>query len=319
MDAKKIGSEIKGYLFMLLGCIAYGTSTSLLLAPNSIVAGGVSGLSVLVNLINENIPVGMISIVFNLPILILGIKWQGWKFIIRCLITIVTLGVVTDIIALLPPLTEDGLLASLYGGICQGIGIGLFVKYEFSSGGTELLGRLISRFIRFLKIPVCVCILDAIIVIAGAVATTNPNNMLYALIVVFVSMKVSEIVLVGLEKSKLCIIITDKGKEISDLLVHNSPRGVTMFKGQGMYTYKEHDVLLTCVKNRQLTQLKQLVNSVDKQAFIIINESIEVRGKGFDSLQKDVEETLSLHEKDKATQPVSEKEAEVAIAAEKTE
>ena len=251
MDPKKIANEIKGYLFMLLGCIAYGTSTSLLLAPNSIVAGGVSGLSVLVNLINENIPVGMISIVFNLPILILGIKWQGWKFIIRCLITIVTLGVVTDIIALLPPLTEDGLLASLYGGICQGIGIGLFVKYEFSSGGTELLGRLISRFIRFLKIPVCVCILDAIIVIAGAVATTNPNNMLYALIVVFVSMKVSEIVLVGLEKSKLCIIITDKGKEISDLLVHNSPRGVTMFKGQGMYTYKEHDVLFTCIKNIQ--------------------------------------------------------------------
>ena len=92
----------------------------------------------------------------------------------------------------------------------------------------------------------------------------------------------------GLEKSKLCIIITDKGEELSKVLIQNSPRGVTMMNGQGMYTMKEHNVLLTCVKNRQLTQLKQLVKSVDESAFIIINESVEVRGKGFQGME-DVE------------------------------
>ena len=177
-------------------------------------------------------------------------------------------------------------MASLYGGVCQGIGIGLFVRYEFSSGGTELLGRIISRFIKILNIPVCVGILDGIIVVLGAVVTKNPNNMLYALIVVFVSTKVSEVLLVGLYKSKLCIIITDKGKEISEMLLHNSPRGITMLEGQGMYTQKEHDVLLTCVKNGQLTQLKQIVKSIDSHAFIIINDSAEVRGQGFKSLNE---------------------------------
>ena len=209
MTKKAILTEAKGYVFMLVGCLMYALSTRLFLAPNSIVAGGVSGLSVLINLLNEKIPIGLISIAINVPILVAGIKFQGWKFIYRCLVTIVTLGVVTDIFEVLPALTTDGVLASLYGGVCQGIAIGLFVRFEFSSGGTELLGRLISRFVKVLKIPVCVGILDAIIVIAGAIVTKNPANMLYALIVVFVSTKVSEIILVGLDKSKLCFIISE--------------------------------------------------------------------------------------------------------------
>jgi uncharacterized membrane-anchored protein YitT (DUF2179 family) len=282
----KIWGELKGYIFMLIGCLAYGTSTSFFLADNEIIAGGVTGLAVLINYLNENILIGMISIAINIPILILGVKFQGIKFVIRCLITVATLGVVTDLLDLISanPLTNDGVLASLYGGICQGIGIGLFVRYEFSSGGTELLGRVLARFSKGVKIPVWVGILDGIIVVVGSIVTKNPQNMLYALIVVFVSTKVSEIVLVGLEKSKLCIIISDKGEEISQTLIERSPRGVTMLNGQGMYSHKEHNVVLTCVKNHQLTQLKQIVKSIDDHAFIIINDSVEVRGQGFQSL-----------------------------------
>ena len=289
LTKKKVWDEVKGYLFMILGCIAYGTSTSLFLADNEIIAGGVTGLAVLINYLNENIPIGMISIAINLPVLILGIKFQGWKFVIRCLITVATLGIVTDLLGLAftKPLTNDGVLASLYGGICQGVGIGLFVRYQFSSGGTELMGRLISRFIKVLNIPVCVGILDGIIVVVGSIVTKNPSNMLHALIVVFLSTKVSEMILVGFEKSKLCIIISDKGEEISKTLLENSPRGITMLEGQGMYTHKEHNVLITCVKNHQLSQLKQIVKGIDEHAFIIINDSAEVRGQGFKSLNQD--------------------------------
>lgn len=286
MTKKAVFNEIKGYAFMIFGCIMYALSTRLFLAPNSIIAGGVSGLSVLINKFFPVLEIGMISIIINIPILLGGLKFQGWKFIIRCLITIVTLGLITDLFMLLPKMTSDGVLASLYGGVCQGIGIGLFVRYEFSSGGTELLGRLISRMVKVLKIPVCVGILDAIIVVLGAILTKNPNNMLYALIVVFVSTKVSEIILVGLEKSKLCIIVSDKGEEIATTLLQKSPRGVTMLDGEGMYTRKQHNVLLTCVKNAQLTQLKQIVKEIDEHAFIIINESVEVRGQGFKDLNE---------------------------------
>lgn len=280
----KILQEINGYIGMLIGCVAYGSSTSLFLARNEIIAGGASGLAVLINYLNPALTVGLMLLCINLPILLLGIKYQGWKFILRCLLTVATLSLVTDLLAKAPLMTEDTVLASLYGGICQGIGLGLFVRFQFSSGGTELLGRIMRRFVKGLNIPVCVGILDAAIVIVGAIITKNPSNLLHALIVIFLSTKVSELILVGFEKSKLCIIISDKGEEISAELLKNSPRGVTMLEGQGMYTHKGHNVLLTCVKNYQLTQLKQIVKSVDEYAFIIVNESVEVRGKGFQSL-----------------------------------
>lgn len=289
LNKDKVWNELKGYLLMFIGCIAYGTSTSLFLADNDIIAGGVTGLAVLINWLNENIPIGIISIAINVPILVLGIKFQGWKFAIRCLITVATLGLVTDLLDLIfvNPLTDNGVLASIYGGICQGIGIGLFVRYQFSSGGTELLGRIIARFIKALSIPVCVGILDGIIVVVGSLVTQNPSNMLHALIVIFISTKVSEMVLIGFEKSKTCIIISDKGEEISKTLIENSPRGITMLEGRGMYTNQEHHVLLTCVKNQQLSQLKKIVKDIDDKAFIIINEAVEVRGQGFKLLDNE--------------------------------
>ena len=185
-------------------------------------------------------------------------------------------------------MTDNALLASLYGGVFQGVGIGLFIRYEFSSGGTELLGRIISKWVKVLGIPVCVGLCDAIIVVTGAVVLVSADNILYALIVVFVSTKVSELILMGLEKSKLCIIISSKGREIAQTLIEKSPRGVTMLNGEGMYCHQERDVLVTCVKNRQLTQLRQIVHSVDESAFVIINDSVEVRGKGFTSWEKEL-------------------------------
>lgn len=285
-----IFSNIKGFPFMILGCISYALSTVLLLAPNQVIAGGVSGLSVLINYLDKRIDIGIISIIINIPIFLLGLKYQGWRFIINSLITVVCLGLTTTLLDYFinTPLTEDRVLASLYGGVLQGIGIGLFVRYEYSSGGTELFGRIISRWTKsLLNIPICVGILDAIVVIAGTIVTKNPSNMLHALIVVFVSTKVSEIVLVGLDKSKLCFIISDKGEEISDTLIHNSPRGVTMLEGKGMYTKEGHKVVMTCVKNGQLPQLKRIVRGIDDHAFIIVNDTNEVRGQGFLSLDKD--------------------------------
>ena len=290
MMKRKILEEIKGYLGMLVGCVAYGASTSFFLARNQIIAGGATGLAVLINYLNENLTIGLLTVLINLPILILGIKYQGWKFILRCLLTVATLGIVTDLLGKFPLLTNDSVLASLYGGICQGVGIGLFVRFQFSSGGTELLGRVMAKFVKRLNIPVCVGLLDGAIVIVGAIVTKNPSNMLHALIVVFLSTKVSEMILVGFDKSKLCIIISDKGAEISKVLLESSPRGVTMLDGQGMYTHQGHNVLLTCIKNHQLPQLKKIVKSVDEQAFIIINDSAEVRGKGFKALGQEENE-----------------------------
>ena len=288
MKNKRSLLDFQGYAWMVVGCVFYALSIVLFLEPCKIVAGGVAGLSTLLHLLNEKIPIGMITIAINIPIFLLGLKYTSWKFISRCLLTVVVLGLCTDLLAFLPAMTDSPLLAALYGGVFQGIGIGLFIRFEFSSGGTELLGRVISKWVKVINIPVCVGLCDAVIVVAGAIALQTADNILYALIVVFVSMKLSELILMGLEKSKLCIIICNRGKEVAQALIEKSPRGVTMLDGEGMYKHENRNVLLTCVKNRQLTQLRQIVHSVDESAFVIINDSVEVRGKGFTSWEKDI-------------------------------
>ena len=285
MEKQKIFDIVKGYLGMIVGCALYAMSIVLFLEPCGIVAGGVSGLSTLIHLLNEKIPIGLLTIAINIPIFLLGLKYTGWKFILRCLLTVGVLGVCTDVLVILPAMTENALLASLYGGVLQGIALGIFLRFEFSSGGTELLGRVISKWVKILNIPVCVGLCDALIVVSGAIALTSVDNILYALIVIFVSTKLAEFVLVGFEKSKLCIIICNKGEEIAKTLIERSPRGITMLNGEGMYRHENRDVLLTCIKNRQLTQLRQIVHSVDESAFVIINDSVEVRGKGFQNLE----------------------------------
>ena len=297
MAARIRKKDIINVFMMLIGCAFYGVSTSLFLAPNLIVAGGASGLGVIVNAFFPIISIGLVIIAVNLPMLILSIKVFGWRFVLKSLITIVILSLITDLLALIPPITNDALLASLYGGICQGIAIGLFVRSAYSSGGTELWARLIVHKIKFIKIPICLAVLDGIIVLGGAIATSSPINLLYALIVIFGSAKVSDIVIMGLDKSKLCIIVSDKGTEISKKLLESSPRGITMWDGKGMYTGTDHDVLLTCVKNRQLGQLKDIVKSVDPNAFIMVQDSVEVRGKGFSALDEGDEKSASAHAK----------------------
>jgi len=231
-------------------------------------------------------------IVINLPILVFGFKTMGWKFILRCFITTACLSLATEFWNLILPsnevlleyITSDGVLASLYGGILQGVGIGLFIKFETSSGGTELLGRLTHMLLPFGTIATHVAIFDGMVVVLGAFCLSSLENILYALILIFVSAKVSDLVVMGFAKAKLCYIITNKAEEISDYLVSHSPRGVTFIQGKGMYTKTDRGILMTCVKNNQITPLKNMVKVLDEDAFVIVTEANEVYGKGFNHI-----------------------------------
>ena len=285
-NKKTIKNEVLRYLFMVIGCISYSSSLAVFLIPNEIVGGGVSGAASLIEL-ETGLPAGIFIVAINLPILILGFKMMGWKFILRCFITTATLGLFTEIssfvaeITALSEITDDPILAALYGGILQGIGIGLFVKYETSSGGTELLGRLTHHVLPFGSIATHVALFDGFVVVLGAFVRSNPENVLHALILIFVSAKVSDIIILGLDKAKLCYIITTKAEEISEFLITHSPRGVTLLRGEGMYSKTEKGVLLTCVKNRQIVSLKNMIKQLDENAFVIVCEATEVYGKGF--------------------------------------
>lgn len=275
--------EFKRYLFMAAGCVCYAFSIHGFLVPNSIVGGGISGLASLIHLL-FGLPVGVFIILLNIPILLFGLKVKGLRFILRCLLTIVLLGVFTELFAMITPMTGDPLLAAMFGGLFQGIGLGLFIRYEVSSGGTDLLGRITYHFMPYQSIAVHIAVLDCVIVLAGAFALSNIENILYALVLIFVSAKVGDLIVSGINKSKLCYIITEKGEEIADYLLKTSPRGITLLEGVGMYTRTPKKILMTCVKNNQLSHLKQTIKAFDPDAFFIIGDANEVYGKGFHNI-----------------------------------
>lgn len=289
IDKKIFLNEVKRYSFMLLGCLCYALSLKMFLEPNYITGGGVSGAASLLHLVFNSLPTGLFIIILNVPILILGFKKMGWKFILRCFITTASLSLATEFWALVLPsnewlvknITNDGILASLYGGILQGIGIGLFIKFETSSGGTELLGRLTFGLLPITSIATHVAFFDGLVVVVGAIVLNKLANVLYALILIFVSAKVSDLIVMGFNQGKLCYIITDKAEEIADFLISHSPRGVTLINGEGMYTKTPKGVLMTCVKSKQIVSLKASIKELDENAFVIVTQANEVYGKGF--------------------------------------
>ena len=290
MSDKEKMKEIKRYLFMIVGCLCYAASLGVFLIPNEIVGGGISGAASLIQIIT-GLPAGIFIVLINVPILIFGFRLMGWKFIIRCFITTATLGLCTELWTFLAEqttlnqLTRNPLLAALYGGLLQGIGIGLFIKYETSSGGTELLGRITHHVMPFGSIATHVALFDGIVVIAGAFALENSENILHALILIFLSAKVSDLIVMGLTKSKMCYIITTKEQEISEYLITHSPRGVTLINGEGMYSKQPRGILLTCIKNHQIESLKNMVKQLDQNAFLIVCDANEVYGKGFNRIK----------------------------------
>jgi uncharacterized membrane-anchored protein YitT (DUF2179 family) len=275
---------------MTVGCLCYAASLGVFLIPNEIVGGGVSGAASLIQILT-GWPAGIFIVLINVPILIFGFRLMGWKFIIRCFITTTVLGLCTELWDFLAEqtslnkLTKNPLLAAIYGGLLQGVGIGLFIKYETSSGGTELLGRLTHHVMPFASIATHVALFDGIVVVVGAVALENPENVLYVLILIFVSARVSDLVVMGLSKAKMCYIITTKAEEISEYLIAHSPRGVTLINGEGMYLKQPRGVLLTCVKSHQIETLKNMVKQLDQGAFVIVCDANEVYGKGFNRIK----------------------------------
>ena len=283
-----VKKEVTRYIYMLISSFLYAISLSLFFVPAKIVAGGVSGLSIIMNYLFPLITVGTFNIMFNLPILLGGLKSEGWKFILRCLLTVTCISVFTDLTAYLPPITDDRLLCALYGGAIQGIAIGLFCKYSVSSGGTELLGRMIFRKIKIMPMVYFIYIVDAFIIILSAIVYKSPENLLYAMIVIIISAYLSDRIVVGFQTAKMVYIITDKADIIGDFLVKNSPRGVSNFTGQGVYSKKTKNMLITVIKRNQLIKLKEWVSALDENAFVIVSDTTEVLGNGFKGIKEQI-------------------------------
>ena len=288
------------YIYMIIACAIYAFGFCFFIKPYEIVAGGLTGLSLITNRLVPQVSVGTWIIILNIPIILLSFKQEGVKFTVNCLITILVLSGFTNLFeyfvnsnfkiytAIKDAIAGEIMMSVIFGSVLEGIGIGLFCKYRVSSGGTELFGRFIHEWTkkRF-SIPLMSGICDAIVVILGCITFSKVASLFYALIIIFIITKVSDLVLIGLGSSELCYIITDDAENIGHFLINNSPRGVTLINGKGMYTDTQKGVLLTVVKKSQLTQLKEWILTLDPKAFMIVSHTNEVLGNGFKHLKED--------------------------------
>jgi len=270
------------YLFILIGTALMGLSIVLFLSPNKIAAGGVSGLAVVINYL-FHIPIGIVMLVFNIPLFLIGLKILGKRFGIRTIVGMITFSLFTDFfnnILHLKALTENPLLASLYGGLLLGIGLGIVFKAKGSTGGSDIVAQIFSQN-RIMTAGNTFILIDFVVISIAGLCFKGVEFALWGFIALYISSKVVDVIIAGLGYAKASLIITDKSDEIKELIFDKMNRGVTFLKSEGAYSGKERDVILCIVSRREVAKLTEIVKSTDPDAFVIIQEVHQVLGKGF--------------------------------------
>ncbi len=271
---------IKDYIMITIGAIITALSLVILTVPNKIAAGGVSGVATIFYHM-FGFKVGIVILVINVPLFLVAIYVLGGRIGIKTLWGIIVLSLTVDILTpILQPLTNEFILASIYGGVLAGVGMGLVFRGGGTTGGTDLIAALTSYFFPHFSIGQGLFLIDGL-VIALAGIVFDVELALYAAITIFVSTKIIDIIQEGFNISKSVFIISDQSKEIKDEILNKMRRGVTALKGYGGYSGREKDVLMVTINRAEITKIKNLIREIDEDAFVIMNEAHEVLGEGF--------------------------------------
>ena len=266
---------------LILGCAIFSLGFDLFLAPHSINAGGLSGLAQIVVHLTGLGTVGLWVIAANIPLFIFGGLKIGKKFFVGSLVGALAMSLMLDLFAFLPAVPSEPLLGSVYGGLLTGAGMGLVYLSGASSGGSDIVVRLVKLRMRNAPIGVISFAIDACVVILTGITFRSVANILYCGVVLYVTTVVMDAVIYRFDYSKVALIISGRYEEIAHQIWVKLDRGVTYLYGQGAYSGTDTKVVLVAVKRQQLAELKQLVVEIDPDAFIILQESHQVLGDGF--------------------------------------
>ena len=264
----------------LLGAFIMAIAVSLFLLPNELSSGGFSGIATILYYL-FNFPVGTTIIVLNVPLFILATLKIGKRFLLKSLLGTISLSVFIDILEKITPITNDKILACVYGGILTGLGTALILRAHSSTGGSDLAGNIIKEYKPMARTGNLIMIIDAAIVILNVIFLKKVEIALYSAITIYLMGKVIDIIFEGIYFTKLVFIISDKSEEISKIIVNNIKRGVTGIYGKGIYTKGNKLVLMCAIGRRELAELKSSIKEIDSNAFLIITNSREVLGTGF--------------------------------------
>ncbi|SIR34452.1 YitT family protein [Halanaerobium kushneri] len=267
------------YLGITAGSFLIALALTVFLVPNKIAAGGVSGLATVIYYLTS-FPIGITMLVINIPLFLAGIKIMGMSFGIRTIYGIVSLSVFTDLLQPhMTALTDDLLLASIYGGVVGGVGLGIVFRSRGTTGGTDLIASLINYFTG-ITVGEGLLIADGVVVALAGVFF-NLEVALYAAVTIFITSQTIDVVQEGLNFKKGVLIISDKAEKINQMVVNDLNRGITEFEAKGGYTGDRKRVLLCIISRSEVSELKKAVSEIDQEAFVIISNVHEVLGEGF--------------------------------------
>ena len=284
---KKYWKDLTWVLGTVVGSAVFALGFSLFLEPYGMSPGGISGLAlVLVHFLGIG-SVGMFSILINLPLFLLGGLKIGKRFFIGSLIGMFLSSVLIDLFAALPIPQMEPLVGVLYGGGLCGLGLGLVFVIGSSTGGSDILVRLLKLRWRNVPIGQIALYFDVIVVILTGIVYRDVTTALYTGLAVFVTSQVVDLVVYRFDFSKVALIITKEHDKVAQVISDKLERGATFLYGQGTYSGQDTKVVLTAVKKQQLAELKELVVNVDPNAFIIVQEAHQVLGDGFSRYTKD--------------------------------
>lgn len=284
---KKARSTAAFVAKIIIGDILFALGFNLFLEPNGLNAGGLSGLAmVLVHFLGFG-TVGSVTAVFNLPLFIIGGKKLGKNFFFGSLLGMVFLSLAIDLLAGLPIPEVEPLIAALYGGVIGGVGLGIVFSSGASTGGSDIVVRLLKLRYRHVPIGIINICFDLCVAVLTGLAFQDVNSALYSGVAIFVTGNVVDAVVYRFDYSKVALIISPHYEEISKMITNQLERGATFLHGQGVYKGNDTKVVLTAVKKQQLPELKRLVSEIDPDAFVIVQEAHQVLGDGFSRYSKE--------------------------------
>ena len=276
---------LDGALFVL-GSFLYAVSVNVFTAPNNIAPGGFTGIATLVNYL-FGFPIGTFNLLLNIPFVLMGWRRIGTEFTIRTAIATALVSVMIDFTTIfLPPFQGDLILTALFGGILCGAGIGLIYMRGGTTGGSELIARLLQKRLPHIPAGRIILIVDVIVVAASAVVYRQIETALYATIFIFVSSMVMDTLIYGRDKGKMLLIISKDERQISREIMDKLGRGVTLLKALGAYTGTDKQVLMCAVRPSEVYMVRTLTYDIDPEAFIVVVNTEEVLGEGFKVLKR---------------------------------
>lgn len=274
---------------MLVGTTLMALAINIVYDPMGMVPGGFSGASILLahlsgGMVKGGIPVWLFNVLLNIPVFLWGLFIRGREFIVKSLITNLMFSTMLYLIPIQPVAQKDYFLAAIMGGVLTGSGIGLVFSAGYSTGGTDLLSSLIQKYLPHYPVAKLLFVLDAVVILAGAVYF-GIDKAIYAAVSVYLTTQIMDGILAGLNVSKQVMIISAQYDQISRDIISQMDRGVTQLSAKGGYSRSDRPALLCIVGRRQVAKLLRIVKDRDSAAFVIITDVREVLGEGFGQIQ----------------------------------